>query len=193
MREYELELAVDRDAAAAIVANVDKQSIVTKFIQYIGYTNETAHTMIAELMTHPVVLNAEKREIRAFFVAPCSDSPNMTLKEYDRQLDRRQHAAKKQGVKISDEDKTTHIIGCAEDFRLFKEEWFTKWEATSDRTWTVKRGGYKLAAALRGTRETSALYSAPITLTRAEYDEFWSTPAPSRQRTHNLNPAEQMK
>ena len=126
MREYELELAVDRYAAAAIVANVDKQSIVAKCIHYIGYANETAHTMIAELMTHPVVLNAEKREIRAFFVAPCSDSPNMTLKEYGRQLDKRQRAAEKQGVTIFDEDKTTHFVGCAEDSRIFKEEWVTE-------------------------------------------------------------------
>ena len=44
--------------------------------------------MIAELMTHLVVLNAEKREIRSFFMAPWSDSPNMTLKEYGRQLDK---------------------------------------------------------------------------------------------------------
>ena len=56
--EYELELAVDRYAIAAIVANIDKQYIVVKCMDYIGYANETAHTMIAEMMTHPVVLNA---------------------------------------------------------------------------------------------------------------------------------------
>ena len=78
--EYELELAVDRYAVSAIVANVDKQYIVTKYMDYIRYAKKTAHTMIVELMTHPVVLNAEKREIRAFFIAPWSDSPNMTLK-----------------------------------------------------------------------------------------------------------------
>ena len=59
--EYELELAVDRYAIAAIVAKVEKQYIVAKCMDYIGYANETAHTMIAELMTHSVVLNAEKR------------------------------------------------------------------------------------------------------------------------------------
>ena len=50
-------------------------------MDYIGYTNKTAHTMIAELMTHPVFLNAEKQEIRSFFMVLWSDSPNMTLKE----------------------------------------------------------------------------------------------------------------
>ena len=119
-----------------------------------------------------------------------SDSPNMTLKEYGRQLDKRQSVAKNQGVTISDEDKTTLFVVCAEDSGLFKEECFTEWEATSDRTWTVvrnvwvgkwleftraatmaeKRGGYESAAALRGTRETPMLNSAPITVTRAEYD-----------------------
>ena len=61
--EYELELVVDRYAVAAIaiVANVDKQYIVAKCMDYIGYANETAHTMIAELMMHPGLLNAEKR------------------------------------------------------------------------------------------------------------------------------------
>ena len=68
-----------------------------------------------------------------------SDSPNMTLKKYGRQLDKRQSAAKNQGVTISDEDKSTHFIGCAEDSGLFKEEWVTGWEATSDITWTVVR------------------------------------------------------
>ena len=45
--EYELELAVDRYAVAAIVVNVDKQYIVAKCMDYIEYSNETSHTMIA--------------------------------------------------------------------------------------------------------------------------------------------------
>ena len=56
--EYELELAFDRYAFAAIVANVDKQYIAVKYMDYIGYANEKAHTMIVGMMTHPVVLNA---------------------------------------------------------------------------------------------------------------------------------------
>ena len=78
--EYELEPAFDRYDVAAIVANTDKQYIVAKCMDYIGYANETAHRMIAEIMMHPVVLNAGKREIRPFFMALWSDSPNMTLK-----------------------------------------------------------------------------------------------------------------
>ena len=77
-----------------IVTNVDKRYIVAKCINYIGYANKTAHTMIKELQTHPVVLNSEKREIRSFFMAPWSDSPDMTLKEYRRQLNKRQRAVK---------------------------------------------------------------------------------------------------
>ena len=123
-------------------------------------------------------------------MAPWSNSPNMTLKEYGRQLDKRQRAAKNQGVTIYKEDKTTHFVGCAKDSGLFKEEWVTEWEATSKRTWTVvrnvlvgkwlkvtraatmaaKRGGYKSAAALRETRETPALNPAPSKVTRAEYN-----------------------
>ena len=48
-------------AISAIIANVNKQYIVAKCKDYIGYANETVHMMIAELMTHPVVLNAKKR------------------------------------------------------------------------------------------------------------------------------------
>ena len=58
---YKLELAVNQYAVAAIVANVDKQYIVAKCMDYIGYANETAYTMITELRTHLVVLNAENR------------------------------------------------------------------------------------------------------------------------------------
>ena len=93
MSEYEIELAV-----AEIVANFDKLYIFKKCMDYIGYANKTAHTMIAELRTHPIVLNAEKWETRSFFMAPWSDSPDMTLKEYGRQLDKRQRALKNQGV-----------------------------------------------------------------------------------------------
>ena len=109
-------------------------------MDYIRYANETAHPMIAELRTHPVVLNAEKRKIRSFFMAPWSDSSDMTLEEYGRQLDKQQRATKNQGVKISDEDKTTHFVGCAKDSGLFKEEWVIEWKATADRLWKVVRG-----------------------------------------------------
>ena len=61
LSEYEIVLAVDRYAVATIVANVDKQYIVAKCMDYIGYANKTDHTMIVELMTHLFVINAEKR------------------------------------------------------------------------------------------------------------------------------------
>ena len=123
-------------------------------------------------------------------MAPWSDSPNMTLKEYGRQIDKQQQAAKNQGVTISDHDKTTHFVGCTEDSRLFKEEWVTEWEAKSNRKWTVvrdfwvgnwlevtraatmaeKRGGYESSAALLRIRETPTLISVSRTVTRTEYD-----------------------
>ena len=112
----------------------------------------------------------------------------MTLKKYSTQLDKRQRVAKNQGVTIYDKDKTTHFVRCTKDSGLFKEEWVTEWEATSNRSWTVvcdvwvekwlgimrsttmteKRGGYELAAALCGTRETHAPILAEGTVTRAE-------------------------
>ena len=121
--KYYLELAVDRYAIAVIFENINKQYIVAKCMGYIKYANKTAHKMIAELMTHPVVLDVEKQEICAFFIAPWSDSPNTTLKDYGRQLDKHQRAPKKQRVTFSDEDIMTHFVGFAEDFGLFKGEW----------------------------------------------------------------------
>ena len=53
-------------------------------------------------------------------MAPWSNSLDMTLKEYGRQLNKRQREAKNQGVMISDEDKTTHLVGCAKESGLFK-------------------------------------------------------------------------
>ena len=123
-------------------------------------------------------------------MAPWSDSPDMNLKEYGRQLNKRQCAAKNQGVTISDKDKKTHFVGCAKDSGLFKEEWVMEWEETADRFWTVvryiwvgkwleitraatmaaKRRGYELAAALYGTTATPSTFSAPGTVTKAEYD-----------------------
>ena len=44
-------------------------------------------------------------------MAPWSDSPNITLKEYDTQLDKRQHAAKNQGVTIADEVSCFVLVG----------------------------------------------------------------------------------
>ena len=137
--EYELDLAVDRYTVVVIVANVNKQYIFVKCMDYIGYVNETAHKIITELSTHPVVLNTEKQEIRSFFMSPWSDSPDMTMKEYGRQLDKRQRAAMNQGVTISDEDKTTHFVGRSKDSGLFNEELVMEWEATADRSWTVVR------------------------------------------------------
>ena len=113
----------------------------------------------------------------------------MTLKEYGRNLDKRQCAAKNQGVTISDEDKTTHFVRCSKDSGLFKEEWVTEWEATSDRSWTVVRdiwvgkwfeitqaatmaskpGGYKSATEMRVTGRQEWV-QRPGRVTRAEYD-----------------------
>ena len=72
-------------------------------------------------------------------MAPCSDSPDKTLEEYGRQINKQKSAAKNQGVMISDEDKTTHFVRCAKVSGLFKEEWVTEWEAKADILWMVVR------------------------------------------------------
>ena len=94
-----------------------------------------------------------------------------------------------QGVTISDEDKTTHFVGCTEDSGLFKKEWVTEWEATADRSWTVVRDiwvgkwlgitravtmaaksrGYESAAKMQVTARQEWV-QRPCTVTRAGYN-----------------------
>ena len=54
---------------------------------------------------------------------------------------------------------------------MVHDVWVGKWlKVTRSATMAAKRGGYESAAALRGTRETTTVYSARFTVTRAEYD-----------------------
>ena len=93
--------------------------------------------MIEQLKIYPTILNKEKIEIRAVFFAPWSDAPDMNLGEYARTLNKCQRAAKTFRLNISDEDKTTHFVGCAQHFELFEDKWTQKWEAALKRYWTV--------------------------------------------------------
>ena len=45
----------------------------------------------------------------------------MNLGDYVRTLDKHQRAAKKLRVNISDKDKTTHFVSCAQHSKLFVE------------------------------------------------------------------------
>ena len=95
--------------------------------------------MIEQLKTHPTILNEEQLEIRAAFFAPWSDTTDMNVGEYSRTIDKRKRAANKMRVKRSDEDKITHFVGCAQNSKLFEEDWTQKWEATPNQDWTVVR------------------------------------------------------
>ena len=103
---------VDLYGVATIVANTDHQYLAKKHEDYVGYANETTRLMIKHLKTHPTIINDEKLEIRAAFFAPWYDAPDMNLGEYSRTLDKRQRDAKTSRMNISDEDKTTHFVGC---------------------------------------------------------------------------------
>ena len=52
-----------------------------------------------------------------------------------------------------------------------RDIWVGKWlKITQTATMAAKRGGYESAATMRGTRVTPPPFSAPDTVTRAEYD-----------------------
>ena len=76
--------------------------------------------MLAHLRNQPVILNEEKRVLRRDFFRPWSDSPNMNLQEFARELDKRQQKAKKKNVTIDVEDKVVHLVGCAQDSGIFE-------------------------------------------------------------------------
>ena len=97
-------------------------------MDYVGFAEENTQTMLAHLCTQPVVLNKEKRILCRDFFRPWSDSPNMNLQEFARELDKRQRNAKKQNITIDDDDKVVHLVGCAQNLELFEAEWVEKWE-----------------------------------------------------------------
>ena len=92
--EYYLDQAVNLYGVAAIVVSTDAQYLAELEMDYVGFTEETTQTMLAHLRTQPVVLNKEKRVLRRDFFRPWSDSPNMNLQEFARELDKRQRKAK---------------------------------------------------------------------------------------------------
>ena len=96
-------------------------------MDYVGFAEETTQTILAHLCTQPVVLNEEKRVLRRYFFRPWSDSPNINLQEFARELNKRQRKTKKLNVTIDDNDKVVHLVGCAQDSGLFEAEWVKKW------------------------------------------------------------------
>ena len=148
--------------------------------------------MLAHLRTQPVVLNEEKRVLRRDFFRPWSDSFNINLQEFARELDKRQRKAKKKNITIDDNDKVVHLVGCAQDSGIFEAKWVEKWEVSLDRTWSVvcdqwvakwkmvtrasdmasKRGGSESPAALRSGAASNqeAPASSANSVSRANYD-----------------------
>ena len=107
---------------AVIVASTDAQYLAELEMDYVGFAEETTQTMLAHLRTQPVVLNEENRVLRRDFFCPWSNSPNMNLQEFARELDKCQRKVKK-NVTIDDDDKVVHLVGCAQDSGLFEAEW----------------------------------------------------------------------
>ena len=148
--------------------------------------------MLAHLCAQPFVLDEEKRVLRRDFFRLWSDSPNINIQEFARELDKRQRKAKNQNFTIDDNDKVIHLVVWAQDSGIFEAEWVEKWEVSLNRTWSVvrdqwvakrkmvtrasymsaKRGGYESAAALcaGATANPEAPASSATSVSRADYD-----------------------
>ena len=161
-------------------------------MDYVGFAEDTTQTMLAHLRTQPIFLNEDKQVLRRDFFRPWSDSPNMNLQDFARELDKRQRKTEKQNFTIDDNNKVVHLVGCAQVSGLFKAKWVGKWEVTLNCMWSVVRdlwvakwkmvtrasdiaeirGGYEFAAALRAgaTSNPEAPASSATSVTRANYD-----------------------
>ena len=66
--------------------------------------------MVSQLRTWYVITTKEKMAIKAHFLAPSSDTPEVQVTIFVRQLDRRQVECKDYGVTVTEDDKLDHFV-----------------------------------------------------------------------------------
>ena len=79
LREFDLQVAVDRAGVETIAAVVDKQFIEEKKEEYRGYAGKTTLSLLAHVWTWSVITNAKRIDIKAIFYAPWGDLPNQLI------------------------------------------------------------------------------------------------------------------
>ena len=105
-----------------LVANVEDQYLVELNEQYVGFRNQTPRTILEHLTkTWVKVQNHEKVESTNAFKFLWSDHPNMHIKTYAIELNKRQRAMVKLNVPYDDALKVITYVDNMHRSGIFKE------------------------------------------------------------------------
>ena len=179
-QEFDLQVAVVSCGVTVIVSVVDEQYLEEKKKEYVGYNDETIHSLLDHIRTWAIVTNKEKMEAKAHFEAPWSDAPDQHITAFARQLDKRQRDCLRINAPVSDSDKVNRFVSSMYDSTLFEAKFLEEWEASVDQSWTVtrdlftkeygvvtratnreaQRSGYESADALRERRPPPSIRTA---------------------------------
>ena len=91
--------------------------------------------MVTRLSTWYIITTKEKLDIKAHFLAPQSETPEVDITTFARQLDRRQVECKDNGVKITNDDKVEHFVAHMYACGPFEAKLLGYWEETADKLW----------------------------------------------------------
>ena len=141
-REYDLKVAVISCGVTVIVGVIDEQYLEEKRKEYVGYNNETIHSLLNHIQTWAIVINKEKIEAKAHFQAPWSDSPDQHITALAYQLDKRQRDCLRIKAPVSDSDKVDHFVSSMYTSNLFEAKFLEEWKASDDQSWEVTRDSF---------------------------------------------------
>ena len=97
-------------AVESIVTVADAQYVKELEEDCIGYKKQTIKTMINQLCTWYLITTKEKLAIKAHFLMPWSDTPELHVIAFARQLDRLQVESKYHGVTVTNDNKVDHFV-----------------------------------------------------------------------------------
>ena len=188
-QDYDLQEAVNDSGVATIEEVVDAQYLEEKRKEYVGYNDETIHSLLEHVRTWAIITNKEKIEAKARFHAPWSDAPDQHITAYARQLDKRQRDCIRLKTTISESDKVDFFVKNMYDSGLYEAKFLEEWEAAVDQSWLAtrdsfakeygvitratnreaQRSGYESADALRERRPPTPI-TVPKPSGASEYD-----------------------
>eukprot|EP00584_Thalassiosira_punctigera_P003639 CAMPEP_0172533752 /NCGR_PEP_ID=MMETSP1067-20121228/6340_1 /TAXON_ID=265564 ORGANISM="Thalassiosira punctigera, Strain Tpunct2005C2" /NCGR_SAMPLE_ID=MMETSP1067 /ASSEMBLY_ACC=CAM_ASM_000444 /LENGTH=437 /DNA_ID=CAMNT_0013318427 /DNA_START=299 /DNA_END=1609 /DNA_ORIENTATION=- len=155
--DYEPQEAIKAMGIKAIVKAVEEQYVQQLKQDYIGFTRVSIFSVLEHLRLWYTITNEQKIAIKKQFFAPWSETPDVHVKTYRAQLDRRQIECGNLDVTISDNNKVLHFVGEMENSGLFTCKFLDKMEDSGAVDWvtTVKNWSKEFDKIGRG-RERAA-------------------------------------
>ena len=83
--------------------------------------------MVTQLSKWYVITTKENLAIKAYFLAPRSNTPEVHVTTFLRQLDRRQVECEDHGVTITNDDKVDHFVAQMYACGLFEAKLLDNW------------------------------------------------------------------